>query len=229
MQKFLSKVALAFIAICAFAGTSMAQGINISLDGESMQAFGKGNLLVKGSPYLYKDWSKGSVKLTNGVVYEGMNLMYDQTKDMLIFKADGEQRQKFLHPVQEFILQEEVNNVIVDERTFRNGYPLTDGIGPAAFYEVLADGKTQLLKRISKSIVEEREDNSITKTKMYKESVRYYLATDGKLTKISKNKKAVFEALGKDTAALDKYIKDNKLNIREDNDLAKLVTYANTI
>ena len=229
MQKLLSKVLFTLIAICGFAAASMAQGINISMDGESMQAFGKDNKLLKGSPYLYKDWMVGSVKLTNGIVYEGMNLMYDQMRDMLIFKAEGEKKQMFMHPVQEFKLQEEVNNVIVDERTFRNGYPLTDGIGPAAFYEVLVDGETQLLKRLTKAIVEEREDNSITKTKQIKESVRYYIATDGKLTKINKTKKSMLEALGKNSAELEKYIKENKLNLRNDDDMAKLVAYANTL
>ncbi|WP_439880595.1 hypothetical protein ACSX1A_15745 [Pontibacter sp. MBLB2868] len=229
MKKFFPVLMLALAAGLAVVDAA-AQGVNITIDGESMQAFGKDYNNMKGSPYLYPEWTKGSVKLTNGIVYEGMDLIYDQLKDELIFNAEGDKRQLFMNPVHEFVMHKEINSAVVDERVFRNGFPAIDGAGLTSFFEVLNDGDTKLLKRTTKAIVEERPDGSIVKEKQIKESVKYYISTPGKMTKINQNKKSVLAALDSNKAQeVLNFLKENQLNLKEDAALEKLIAFYNTL
>lgn len=110
MKKNLSKLVLTLAAVCSFALCTAAQGVNITIDGESMQAFGRDYNHMKGSPFLFEDWVKGTVKLTNGIVYENVSLMYDQVKDQLIFSTEDGKSFSFMYPVYEFTLQKEITS-----------------------------------------------------------------------------------------------------------------------
>lgn len=217
-------------AVCSFALCTAAQGVNITIDGESMQAFGRDYNHMKGSPFLFEDWVKGTVKLTNGIVYENVSLMYDQVKDQLIFSTEDGKSFSFMYPVYEFTLQKEITSTVTDERKFRSGFPPVDGASAGAFYEVLNDGETILLKRASKAIVEERPDGSIVKEKLIKESVKYYIASPDKMVKINKSKKSILAAFeAPKLPQVETYIKTNRLSLKEEGHLIKVLAYYNTL
>ncbi|WP_299706860.1 hypothetical protein [uncultured Pontibacter sp.] len=176
---------------------------------------------VKGSPYLTDDWQAGSVKLDNGKIFEGLQLKYDQIEEELMFLNKAEEAQLFVDPIAEFT---------IIGRTFRRGYTPADGATPKTFYQVLADGETQLLKRTSKKIYEEVPYGTATKIKNIIENETYYLAdAEGKLTKIRKDKKAITNALSNKKSELEDYVKANRLDLRQEGDMAKLVTYYNSL
>ncbi|MCC9135880.1 hypothetical protein ACFSKU_17800 [Pontibacter silvestris] len=183
---------------------------------------------VKGSPYLADEWYKGTVELTNGTIYDEMNLMYDQVKDELIFKAAGEQAQAFeASSVYAFTIHLQKDGLPEEKKNYRKGFIPVDGAPDMAFYEVLADGQTQLLKRTKKVVFEEIPYGSSTKVKDIRESSYYYIARSGKLVKIKADKKSVLKALKDQAPALEKYAKANKLNLKDDAGLAQLVAYYN--
>ncbi|WP_242926085.1 hypothetical protein [Pontibacter vulgaris] len=227
MKSILLKVTLSAAFMCGCVISTNAQGVNIAVDANDVNIMSSKPFGVEGSPYLYNTWSKGSVTLANGIVYDGMSLLFDQMKDELVFNADGNKRQLFMEPVHEFTIQEPGNKASI--RRFRNGFPAVDGESVKAFYEVLADGDTKLLKRSSKAIVEERSTSSHAKTKQIKESVKYYIATPDKMVKIKKDKKSVITALGTKQPELEAYITTNKLNVKNDADLTELVIYFNSL
>ncbi len=179
---------------------------------------------IKGSPYLNDDWSVGIVKMASGSTYKDMSLKFDQISGDLIFKNREGKTMGFADRVNEFRLADK-NNV---SRLFRSGYKPADANSENSFYEVLYDGGTVLLKDPKKNIVEHRSYNSSTAVKSIVETPAYYLQINGQLVKIKKDKKSILSALG-NPAQLDKYIQDNKLNLKEDADLAKLMLYYDSI
>lgn len=180
---------------------------------------------IKGSPYLAPEFANGLVKLTNGSTFKDMPLRYDQVTNELVFKDKSGKMLTFSDPVAEFKFTEGKNT----GQLFRSGFSAIDGNSQSSFYEVIYDGATLLIKDPRKNIVEHRAYNSSTAVKSIVETPAYYLVIDGQLTKIKKDKKAIMGALGKKSAELDKYITENKINVKEDGSLAKLIQYYDSI
>ncbi|WP_205503740.1 hypothetical protein [Rufibacter psychrotolerans] len=231
MNKFLTVAA--GIACCVFTCTleAVAQGVEVSASPQNIGYVGRTYNGIAGSPYLFPDWANGRVKMANGTVYEGLKLRYDQLNDELIFTLEDGRPKAFMHPVQEFTIKNESTAGVIDERLFRNGFAAIDGATEKSFYEVLQEGKTSLVKRTTKAIVEERAAGNRYATKQIKPTERYYLAIGPTLTKIRKDKKALLGALPDQAKAkqVEKFISDRKLNLKHDSALAQAVAHYNSL
>ncbi|PKV67431.1 hypothetical protein [Pontibacter ramchanderi] len=214
---------LQLLGICSFClllgSGAFAQTEIVDYMGRPVMA--KQYLDVKGSPYLDDEWQEGWVKLQDGREYAGVRLKYDQVADELMFSNKKGEAQLFVHPVVAFEL---------NKRLFVSGYNPVDATPLTAFYEVLVNGPTQLLKRTSKWVHEEVPYSSATKVRSIIEQQNYYLSDrEGRLTKLKKDRKSLLQALGRKQADLEKYTKANRLDLRQEQDMAKLVAYYNTL
>ncbi|WP_347157208.1 hypothetical protein [Pontibacter chitinilyticus] len=179
---------------------------------------------VHGSPYLQDDWAKGTVQFANGKAYDGLDLKYDMVADMLLFKDDKGQTLEFVQPVAKFTV-ETADGV----KTFQNGFPGEGTATDKSYYQVLANGKATLLKRGAKVVREAKQYNSATIEKNIMDIGAYYINKDVALHKIKNNEKAVLAELSDQAPALKEFIKANKLNLKEEEDLVKLVNYYNSL
>ncbi|MBC5993860.1 hypothetical protein [Pontibacter cellulosilyticus] len=228
MKTLLTKLVFSAALVCAAAASASAQFVALN-DHLGVPVRTKSYTDVKGSPFLFDDWVRGSVIVANGTKFEKVNLMYDQVADELVFKSEKGETKTFVDPVKEFSFKREIDNVVIGEKVFRNGFTPIDGAKPHTFYEVLVDDQTKLLKRTSKSIMEEITYSSATKVKSFETNTAYYIARDNKLTKIKNDKKSVLAALGNKQPELETFIKKNMLDLKKDEDFAKLIAYYNTL
>lgn len=183
---------------------------------------------VQGSPFYNPEWITGKMTLVSNKVYKNVNMKYDQLKDKVYVKANNGDMILLGDKVKEFTLDYPVMGA-TSEKIFRLGYFNIPDATADSYFEVLADGKTQLLKRSTKIIQENKEYNSASSTKTFVEIVKYYIVTQGNGTQIKKDKKSILKALTDKQPLLETYIKDNALNLKLDTDIAKLVTYYNTL
>lgn len=210
---------LLFISSVGVTTTASAQGLMSDFMGRPV--FEKRYTDTKGTPYLFDGYENGAVKLQSGKSFSGVKLRYDQVEDELMFLNESGKEMLFAEPVTEFT---------INDRTFRRGYPATDGATAEAYYEVLVEGKTELLKRTSKKIIEEAAYNAATKVKSIRANENYYVtASHLSLTKVKKDKKSLLAALPGKSAELETYVKDNRLDLRQEQDMAKLVIYYNSL
>ena len=182
---------------------------------------------VQGSPFYNPEWITGNITLVNNKVYKNVNMKYDQLKDKVYVKANNGDMILLGEKVKEFTLDYPVLGG-VSEKKFRLGYFNIPDATADSYFEVLSDGKTQLLKRSTKIIQENKEYNSASSTKTFVEIVKYYMVTQGNGTQVKKDKKSIFKALDKQPL-LETYSKDNNLNLKLDTDIARLVSYYNTL
>lgn len=209
--------------------TSFAQAAYFMVNDAKGQVTARNEYVdIQGTPYLTADWVTGGFTLANGKSYTDMKIKYDLVKDKMYVKGTGDELITLIDPVRDFTVNFPAEET-VKQRHFRNGYAGIAGTTDAYYFEVLADGKTQLLKRVSKNILENKEYNSATATKSFEEISKYYLYTDGKGSQVKKDKKAILAALGNKQSELETYIKAEKLNLKNDADAAKLITYYNTL
>ncbi|OOQ60797.1 hypothetical protein [Mucilaginibacter pedocola] len=187
---------------------------------------------VEGSPYLFEDWEPGSVTLVNGVSStEQMQLKYNVVDDVLTFKdkASGEEM-AFVQKVKEFKIAP--NAGLTDAKymkLYRSGFTGIEGTTADSFFEVLADGKAQLLKRFTKVVFESQDIGSASKKKTFLEKEKYYIIMGGKATVVKNDKKSILSVLADKQPQLEDYIKTNKVSFKSDAQVGKLVDYYNTL
>lgn len=230
MNKRLIKFLVLALIILGYSTELSAQVVHIPTDIQGRRLKAKNYIAVKGSPFLFENWSKGTVKFMNGTVFEGM-LKYDQIEDELTFNSPSDEPLGFQDPILEFTIADPASKDSPKERTFKKGFGTSpvDKQSNNLFFEVLVEGNAHLLKHTQKTIVEQTPYNSATTVQHIKELVTYYVSENGSLTKFKPNEKQVLATLSTKATELQKYIKENKLNVKEEEDLKKLFVYYNTI
>lgn len=179
---------------------------------------------TKGTPYFLDDWAMGMVKLQNGDTFNDVALKYDIVDDLLLFTNPfNGQAMGFKDPVQEFTLTGQLNKPNSD-LLFRKGYNPT----PDHFFQVLVDGRIQLVKRTSKIVKEAREFNSASITKAFYVVTDYYIVKTGGLIKIKKIKNDILSILDRKDELLN-FAEKNKLTFKSEEDLSRLILYYNSL
>lgn len=181
---------------------------------------------VSGSPNLNVDWAAGSITRKSGKQYTNLKVRYDAYADQVVFedsKSGGEFIPNF-SDVSGFTMKSDDGDM-----TFATGFPAVDDQTPASFYQVIAPGKTQLLKHYSKKVKESQSfgDNSITKN--FDDSEAYYIFKNGTMTKVKADEKDITAALSDKAPQLTAYAKSNHLGFKKDADLNKIFAYYNTL
>lgn len=182
---------------------------------------------IVGSPYLFENWTKGEVTLSNGKNHKDLDLKYDQIEGIVFFKGKNGADLGFTDPVKSFILYP--NNVAMSFIQVPEIKEKEAEKDP--YFEVLSDGKkVKFLKKTMKVIREGNAYGSATLTKKFAENTAYYiLKADGTYTKIKKDKKSITSALSDKSAEVEQYMKDNKTNFKEDTSVAAVIDYYNTL
>jgi len=181
---------------------------------------------VKGNPYLFENWTEGTVRLTNGKSYTSVQLKYNLLRDELFFKdIKTDQLLAFVIPVVEFKINDNEKNSIL----YRNGYKAIDNNTEKSYYQVLFDGGTQLLKRTSKKVNEEKPFSSASTIKSFEVLNFYYISNNNALIKIRKDKKSILTALANQGSALEKYLQEKSLNLKNEEDLIQFIQYYNSL
>lgn len=209
-------------ACLLFTGNCMAQYLSNDMMGSPIHTLAYEN--VNGSPYLSDVWEAGTAKLKKGLTYkENVFLKYNMMDDELYFKSKTGDPLLFVDAVSEFTI-----NSKTGEKHYKSGYNI-DGYTDRSFFEILADGSAQLLKKNKKVIIENKQYNSASVDKSFDDVSKYYVLLNGKATQVKKDKKSILTALGNKQTELEAYIKKESLNLKNDADLAKLFIYYNSL
>jgi hypothetical protein len=102
---------------------------------------------VMGFPFIFYDWSAGSITLQDGKYYTGYKLKYDIYGQTILF-LNGDKSLEVDGDIKEFTLLTPESNFI----KFINGKSFTKQKGNL-YYEVLADAEKGMLLKIYKKVV----------------------------------------------------------------------------
>ncbi|KAA9353472.1 hypothetical protein [Larkinella humicola] len=173
---------------------------------------------VQGSPYLNEAWKEGAVITAGNKTYPNLKVRYDVFAGELEYLQNNQTYRLSPAAIKEFRIMDN------DELLFRNGFAAVNANTPATFYQVLVDGPTKLLKHTKVNIVENKPFNSATVTKEFQKQELYFIAKpDGTMQRIQKNKKSVLAALTDQKDRVEKLIKEQDLNLSEENNLITLL------
>lgn len=175
--------------------------------------------------FINQEWTAGTVSFKNLSEKISVPLLFDVFSNKLYFNQDNT-FMEFTNPVLEFTLilktKEETNNI-----TFRNSYPAVDKNNDETFYEVMAEGKFQLLKCKAKSIYLIKEQNLPEEQRSYHREVYYAYTPAGKMVNIKKNKEDILKQLPEYANNIQTVLDSKKIKIKNDQSLKQLFQYLN--
>lgn len=175
---------------------------------------------VQGSPFLYKDFTSGDLKLNNGTTYKG-SLRYDIYADQIEFRTtDGE-----IYAVKN---PESIQLAILDDKKF-NYFEPGEFNNVKGYYEVLVIGNYSLYEKYQVVLKDPEAARPYVEAKPAKfipqDSKFLIMDPDGKFTEIN-NKKDLLLKSG-DQNKIDEFLKEYKIKPSKKEDLIRFVEFLN--
>ncbi len=175
------------------------------------------NNVTEGSPLFPEGWYKGVITLKSGEILDGIPIRYDKVNDRLLYEEEGQFYTAGPEVIQFHIPSD---NALYD---FKKGYPKTGKLTDQAFYEVLHDGTTKLLKRRSSVISEEKGEND-TVSRKAEDAQQYYVLKDKKMTVLKEPfEQTLLNLLADKKALMKMVITEQQLEFNEDIDIVTLL------
>jgi hypothetical protein len=180
-------------------------------------------LNASGSRYLIENWTPAKLTTTSGDEYSNITAKYD----VLNNKVEVIARNKELAPnnVSKLVLYISSDNSL----TFQNGFPKVASNDSKTLYQVLTNGKASLLKKPVKKLQIENIYNSGIKATQFNTTADYYVYKDSRMVKIDKTRSAIAAVLADKQEQVLAYIDENKLKLKNDNELEMVVKYYNML
>lgn len=182
-----------------------------------------------GNPYLIREWSDGAVTFTSGRVVKQFRLRFDCVNNQLLLQFQGSTFAAE-SKVKEFVLYTGPGKK-KDSLVFRKGYPAIGKGSENTYYQVLMEEKVQLLRLISKNIVEEKELISAGKNvrgRLVDEEI-FYLLKDGAMVHLPADKDILLKAFSDKADALSAFINEKKLRFKTQGDYLQLARKYNEL
>ena len=184
--------------------------------------------VVRSQSWPFELWHEGKIVLLEGDTLKGF-VKYNLQQDLVQYNLADKVVEAF--SARKILFFEIFDNTIHKYRQFYAlPYSSSTGYKAPIFFELLAEGKMTLLTR---EALEYRTYNSPYYIGSYSRQVmtyRYFIMDEkGDIQEFTGNKNDLLSMMGKKSEAVEKYIKSNRLKYDDRFDLAKIVTYYNSL
>ena len=173
-----------------------------------------------------RTWTAGKVKFKNGQQWDNVLLLFDVHSNKLYYLSENTPME-FTFPIDEFVI-----GLIVSKDTlgllYRASYPAVNTNNNETFYQVLADGKLQLLKCRAKNVGMYKNTEQ-PEQKRFTEKEQWYVYADGEMVKIKKDKEDIIKSLPKYAKQIETILDDQKIKLKNEDGLRKLIYELNKL
>jgi hypothetical protein len=182
---------------------------------------------IEGTPLLNQDWGKGTVYFKDGAVAQNIELKFNLEKNELYFNREGEMF-LFNDPIMSFRMNYS-SGTGKKEVHFRSGYPVNGRLLKETFYEILEDGaKFHFVSyRFTYLADSYRYGGQSKKVFTENEELYVYDVAFGKMIKIKRSESSLIEALPDYKDKIVSVIRDNKLKLKTNEDVKKIIAELN--
>jgi len=181
---------------------------------------------VYGNPYVDEEFREGEILFKDSTIYKGIGMRLNHNNDQIEFQQDG---QILAIPNPEDLISVSFGNHLFRFEKYTKGKKIL-----SSFFEVLVSGRTNLLYRRESIIKREQLPPTEMSGGNYRDYLRtvddYYIKKEGEPAFLVNNTpKSILKALPDKKTELKKYIDQNNLKIKKEEDLKALVEYYNSI
>ncbi len=180
---------------------------------------------VEGSPFARSEYVKGTVIRNNGDIYQNIPLRYNKYEDRIEFE-DVNGKDLYIDNPSDYKF------IIIDDQQYIYGEFLKENKKVKGYYVLLEVGKVSLLKKQLcglKKAEPAKPFQDPKPAKFYTKTDEFYILINQKNIEKVKNEKECLAILQDQKNKLAKYIKSEKLKVKKEEDLKKLIEYYNTL
>ncbi|HEU5292123.1 MAG TPA: hypothetical protein VFU05_15840 [Cyclobacteriaceae bacterium] len=206
--------------------SEMQVNANDLMSGSNMvRSFDNRNKDVRGFPTLLKSYYPGQVLLSTGVSVNQDSINLDVYHNDLLVKKGKD--------VIMVVTKAMVNGFTMKHPDQEMNFTkLRDPMGNDLFFEVLVKGKLSLYKRTSKTISGPGVDDGYGTGRQYSiyvQSTKIFIQKEKEEMVELKNKKVILSQFPDKEELINTFMKENKLGVKDDDELKKVVEYINTL
>jgi hypothetical protein len=172
-----------------------------------------------GSPYFISDnFNLGSV-VYDDILFDSVCLLYEDMRDLLVSRNNNNYLLQ--------LINQRVSSFIISGHPFirLTADSLHPGIPKTGYYEILYPGRSQLLKKTFKNIIEEPSVYENTVIRYIEESENFYIRIGGSYQRV-KSKAELLMLMHDHQKEIQKYIKKTGLNFRKNTENLLILTAA---
>jgi hypothetical protein len=175
-----------------------------------------GFIFRTGSPYFISDsFDLGSV-VYDDILFDSVYLMYEDMRELLVSRNNNYLLQLVNQRVSSFIISGHPFIRLTEES-------LHPDIPKTGYYEILYQGRSQLLKKTFKTIIEEPSVYENTVIRHIEETENFYVRIGGSYHRV-KSKAELLTLMHDHQKQIQKYIKKTKLNFRKNRENLLILT-----
>jgi hypothetical protein len=183
---------------------------------------------AEGTPYFSEDLSYANLLLNKGATYQHVRVRLDLVNHELhIINGAGNEIVSENGLVRKVEMTDSVTGLV--HYRFITGCPPVDQQDANQFYQVLSDGRLQLLLYTKKEFVEEKNSMSGEIRHLFKERSEVYTLRDGMIVKLKRDKDYVLSLMTDKQAEVEAWLKTKKMNYKSNGMLAGLFDYYNSL
>ena len=185
---------------------------------------------ITGSPFLNESWKQAILTLSKGKVIGPVMVKLNIESNELNYTDSAGK---------EFVADEEVVQKISyaalytkdsTRYVFKNGYPAIGQQNINFYYQVLTEGKVELLAKKIKYIRVTKNDMSGETTKEFLDAATVlYVYAKRIMQEFHPYKSFILEVMRDKEQAIAAYMNENKINLKKNLDLVKLFNYYNSL
>lgn len=185
---------------------------------------------ITGSPFINSNWKTAVIKLKDGRYFEGVPVKLNIYSQSLHYRsANGAEMVAPAGIIEEVHLNDTADNGTIATHLYYCGMKPVENNDENTFYEVLDTGRATLLLCKKTKIIEAKTFASTTIIKEYKSFSDHYISLGGKMSKCKKNDSFFKELLADKKDPVQKFIDDNKIRFKSENDFRTIVRYYNSL
>ncbi len=180
---------------------------------------------IIGTPFFFDVWNSTKITFSNNAVNNNIQAKVNIYTSEIHYLDE--------HKVERVFLKGQIKEVSFfhngDQYTFKGGPPVNNTCDKNTLYQIVADGDAQLTKCLQKSLIEVKEYNSAVSQKKFVDSESYYIFVNSGHFKVKREKDFLLEVFSDKKNAVEEFIDSNKLKLRKDADLIKVVSFYNSL
>jgi len=199
-----------------------------NLGGLPLWAPARNRVKTEGSPFLLQKFSNATIYLDQNKAIANIPANLDLENNEILVVDENKKLFAISVPVYRVVFEDESTGL---ERTVLSGLPAIDKRTEKSYYELLHPGKINLLKAITLYSSESRAYHEAVPTRKYEQEPTYYIFNDSKgIIKLPKLIQDIPTAIDTRLAGkLSKLVAEQKLNLKMETDLIKLIDLYNNM
>lgn len=184
---------------------------------------------ITGSPFFTDEWLTGTIVTGSGEKIEHMHLRLNlQTQQVHFISGNNTELAAPSGYVKTLLLYDSSEGGRSDME-FRCRFPAVDSQDTLHFYQVLSKGKRWLLRSLSKSISQRKDELSGDVQREFIQYENYYLFDGNALHKVKRNRSSVLALLPDNKEKLQAFADSSKIGFGSWEDIRKVIGYYNTL